>query len=283
MNYPSTLACTFFILTVSITNAAQKTLQSFVESGIVSAQIISTGDHEGECLIVKARNQTDSSIDMIVLAGSIFLSVDSAQQDIIITQDTELRLAANQSGDFPLVGFCCQSQNSAPSPHAAFTFGPSATGELQQTAQFLNAHRDLPLSEQQHAIWVLSDCHPLSSIDQSNESTAELSSFVSQVLNLPKPWYSTHHRSSALQMFHPEVESVTGTMQFLVDDYDMVTVTIVNSSGRLIKILLDESIYGPGTYDFPMRVVTDSWPKDEYTVEFESKTKGKLASYQFTI
>lgn len=275
----------FVLLTfiVQPSQAEVQAIEQLLSSGKLLLRITSLGNHKEECIQVVATNNSTEALFTRIEPGRIMLSADANIQDIIITHEMIIALAPRDQVIKQAFGFCCQSQNSGPEFDGIYALGPMSTGVLLETANYLNRHRELRQEAQQHAIWVMSDCAPISSISQFSKPEQELVAFVSDALGLPKPWYTTDHAPSADALFSTKVNRIRGEMAFKVHNYDKVSVTIIDAEHRVIKTVLSPTVYGPGDYDLPLDLFVNFWEAGEYQVLLKGERQGEIGSYAFSI
>ncbi len=263
--------------------AEVQTIDKLLSSGQLLLSISSLGGHSENCIELVASNTSSNALFTRIEPGRVLLSNDPNAQDIIITQEVIIALAPRGEVIKQAYGFCCQSQNSGPSFGSEYAIGKMSNGQLLEVAKYLNRNRSLDQDAQQHAIWVMSDCAPVSSISQFTPNENALVAFVSESLGLPKPWYKTDHRPSADALFSAKVDRIRGQMAFSVSQYDRISVVIMNANNQTIKTVLSPTVFGPGSYDLPLDLFVNFWESGNYNVVFEGEKTGLIDSYAFTI
>lgn len=263
--------------------AEVQAIEKLLSSGKLLLSISSLGGHSEKCIQVVASNTSSDTLFTRIEPGRVLLSNDPNAQDIIVTQEMIIALAPKDEVTKQAYGFCCQSQNSGPSFGNGYALGQMSTGQLLDVAKYLNRNRELDQDAQQHAIWVMSDCAPVSSISQFTPDEKGLVAFVSEALDLPKPWYKTDHRTSADALFSTKVDRIRGEMPFSVRDYDKISVIIMDANNRIVKTVLSPTVYGPGEYDLPLDLFVNFWDSGDYNVIFKGEKEGNIGTYSFTI
>jgi len=277
------LTCFAMLCAASSANAEVQAINQLLSSGKLLLEISSLGGHSQNCIQVVATNTSSEALFTRIEPGRVLLSQNPNEQDIVVTQEMIIALAPKDAVTKQAFGFCCQSQNNGPSFGSEYSFGPMSSGQLLQVANYLNQHRELNYDAQQHAIWVMSDCAPVSSISQFTPAENELVSFVSEALGIPKPWYKTDHRPMADALFSPKVDRIRGSMSFRVNGYDKINVFIIDENNRIVKTVLPATSYGPGDYNLPIDLFVNFWQSGDYNVIFEGEEQGNIGSYAFTI
>ncbi|MEX2597437.1 MAG: hypothetical protein WEC59_10960 [Salibacteraceae bacterium] len=261
---------------------ANSSIESLLESGDLYLTFESKGRHSGSCIRVIAENMGDEFILTTIAPGRKLAAANEASQDIIITQEVILALSPNQVIQRDIFGFCGQSQNRNPEYESRYYLGAMADSRTIKIATYLNKHRLIPESDQQAAIWVSTDCHPLSSINRINQEGLDLIKYTASVYGMPSPWYSTEHAQTVDQLFSAKVNRVYGEIPFQITQSDMIHIVIIDDSGRIMKRLISAK-YGPGKYTLPVDLMVHNWPSGAYNVQFESKNHGTFADYSFNI
>lgn len=260
-----------------------KSLDRLLQEGKIELELIGSGGHSEECITLRATNLSDVFLISRLEPGRTLLPEDESEQSIIVTQELIFAVQANQTVEKQVFGFCFQSLDAGPSSGSLFALGALAEGSLFAVAEYLNQNQDLPGSVQQEAIWVVSDCHPLSSIHASTEASVALADFVADQLGLEKPWYTTDHAKTVDQLFTEQIERLYGDIPFDVEDYLALTITIRNDQGRIVKRLIRSTNYGPGHYTQPIDLQVKYWPQGEYAIRFEEDSGALLEEKTFEL
>ncbi|HAQ70868.1 hypothetical protein N9A49_00620 [Salibacteraceae bacterium] len=284
MIYRFIILCAILIFSFSIPARAEvQAIEHLLISGKLNLDISSLGSHRENCIRVIATNLSNEALFTRIEPGRILVSNDINVQDIIVTQEMIIALAPKDEVTKQAFGFCCQNQNSGPSEGTNFKLGKMSSYGLLDIAKYLNKHRELNGDVQQHAIWVMSDCSPISSISQYDEESQELVRMISDNLGVKAPWYITEHRLSADQLFSKKVDRIRGKMDFKVSEYDKIKVIVMDQNNRVIKIILSPTVYGPGNYQLPLDLFVNFWESGDYNVVFQGEKGDVIGSYDFTI
>ncbi len=249
---------------------ANTSIESLLESGALALEIQAKGGHEGRCLRVHASNTSDAFFVTRLEPGRLLIAGDATQQDILLTEEVIIALSPAQEMERSIQGFCYQSSDASPQEGTRFYLGQMTDPFTMKTANYLNAHRDIPLGTQQAAVWMLSDCHPMSAIDRKTAESNALVDFMSELLHLPKPWYTTEHLKTVDQLYSPRVLRVYGEIPFEVITYTVMQVAVIDPTGKVVNQLMRGVPYGPGQYTMPLDLRVDHWPSGAYEVQLRS-------------
>ncbi|MEQ9188522.1 MAG: hypothetical protein RLP15_12365 [Cryomorphaceae bacterium] len=258
-------------------------LDDLIEKGIVQLNFSGNGGHTEDCITLRASNLGSEFLTTRIEPGRTLIAADAHEQNIVVTQELILAMQPNQVLERQVYGFCYQSLDAGPAFGSEFTLGAVDQGTLAKVADFLNRHRDIPSATQQEAIWVVSDCHPLSSIHSYDEATEALANYVADVLGLEKPWYTTDHVKTVDALFTRQIERVYGEIPFDVGSYATLTISILDQNGRVMKRLVRATRYGPGQYTQPVDIQVRNWPAGEYAVRFEEDQQGLVKEETFVL
>ncbi|NQV51939.1 MAG: hypothetical protein HQ500_02085 [Flavobacteriales bacterium] len=272
-----------FVVQVQPLLADPSSLDELVESGIVQLTFTGNGGHTENCVTLHATNLGSEFLTTRLEPGRTLIASDKGEQNIVITQELILAMHPDQTIERQVFGFCFQSLDAGPGFGSSFTLGPTHQGSLQKVAAFLNRHRDIPGYTQQEAIWVVSDCHPLSSIHAYDDATEALALFVADALGLEKPWYTTDHVKTVDELFTRQVQRIYGEIPFQVAAYSTLEITILDQNGRVMKRLVRSTNYGPGNYTQPIDLQVRNWPQGEYAIRFEEAKEGVVKEEVFEL
>jgi hypothetical protein len=139
-----------------------------------------------------------------------------------------------------------------------------ADSNLVALACFLNKH-DFPVDAALAAVWVVSDNHPVSSIESDNpEQVRELREFVSKLKGVEVPWYSSEYIKSEDVLFTGITTTIKGDLAIYIPHNCMVSICIADSEGRIISVLDKNVLFNPGTYRFTFTLHVSDWKSGKY-------------------
>ena len=219
----------------------------------------SLGGYSGYCVEVSIQNMSNDSIFLFVEAGRRLIAKDSVFQDILVAKNEKIALPPMGAKKTIVYGFCCQSGDLSPVIDAEYLIGFMAPQTWLIFANFIN---DNAFSDRsvQHAIWVLSNGHPVSSITNEKEQDWQLRNKVCELIGYEDPWYSIFYVTDSTMVFTNRIERVTGEIPFYVKNNSSISVRLINERGHLVRILQQPSIYGPGEYFYSVDINVRGWP-----------------------
>jgi hypothetical protein len=259
----------FFIplyLSAEKTSREYKSIEELVNNGKISAKIEGTGSYQEDCINLHLENTTKDTIFILIEPGRRLISEDSVYQDILILKSYEIIVSPLASLFLKVYGFCCQSSHSAPKIGALFSIGKMAPEKWVKLAEYTNG-KNFPPGALQHAVWVISDDHPISSIHHDKaDKVYELKKFVANLKNIELPWYSLTFEKDTSRLFSGRAEKLWGTIDYRVKNNTVISINIRDSNGTVVKELIKEVAKGPGTYRYRIELSVTNWPKGEYSV-----------------
>lgn len=255
------------LISATSDRAARKyiSIQQAYDAGAIKLKITGTGGYSGNCLEMEISNTLRDSGFYRLEAGRRLASDDSTLQDILVTKELHIPLAAGEKKHFSLFGFCCQLHHHAPAPKSTYSVGKMAKYDLVALAQFLN-EKSYSTSAMQYAVWVISDNNPLSSVIADNmDSISSLREMVGKIKHIEVPWYSLEYLPDNSQLFSGEHCVLTGTLKYAINTNAIVNISVYDSYGQLVKTICDAPA-NPDTYVLPLRLDVRGWQKGKYYV-----------------
>jgi hypothetical protein len=234
------------------------------KKGLINLSILGKGGHTAECIGLEIVNRYPDTLFLKIEPGRQLVSEDTLVQDILITRKEKFFLAAGKKKALNIYGFCCESSRSSPVDSSLFSVGHMADPNLVALACFLNEH-DFPVDAALAAVWVISDNHPVSSIDSDNpEQVKELREFVSKLKGVEVPWYSSEYIKSEDVLFTGITTTIKGDLAIYIPHNCMVSICIADSEGRIVGVLDENVLFNPGTYRFTFTLHVSDWKRGKY-------------------
>lgn len=230
----------------------------------VEVKIKSLGGYSGECVVFDFKNLTPDSLFVKLEPGRRLVAKDSVFQDIFIVKEKKLVVPPMASMKQTGYGFCCQSHDRSPARDSAFDVGYMAPPEWVRLADTISRY-DFPPQAIQHAVWVISNNHPIGSIAcNDDKQVKKLLATVAAIKQVDIPWYAVYYKPDSVQLFSGRPDRLVGHVDCYLKKDGIVTITIRNKNGRLMKTLLNRSAQGVGEFDYALDVDVSRWPKGEY-------------------
>ncbi len=241
-------------------------IETHLKNHSLSTHIIGTGGHQEECIDFNIKNLKKDTLFILIEPGRRLVSLDSTLQDILIIKKYEIILPPLVSIIIKGYGFCCQSSNRSPRINSKFNIGFMASETWIRLAEFVDKHH-FPANAVQHAVWVMSNNHPISSIhNEKPEIVFELKKFVAELKKQELPWYSLTFKQDTSQLFSNVPEKLWGTINYRVKHQTIISINIRNSKGEIVTTLVERVAKSPGNYSAAINLPVKNWPKGNYTI-----------------
>ncbi|SFT87795.1 hypothetical protein SAMN05216474_2851 [Lishizhenia tianjinensis] len=245
-------------------------LQEAIDKGMVEAKFLSTGDYSGTSINIKIKWLKGRKVPLTITHGTQFLSEDEGDQDIFILEDQDIFVKSNEEETFPLIGYCCQASNSAPSENSSFKMSKASSKDLLSLADFCNGKR-LDNHSKQAAIWAISDDHSLSDIhDIDNPIVKNLRKKVAEIKHVEDNWYSTvtEYEMDENRNISRQPVEVKGDLEYEFKRAGKLSYAVYDADDKLIKHLGDGlPITRPGSYSFGFNLKVEGWTPGKYSVK----------------
>lgn len=259
-------------------NAQNKSLSQALAEGLVTLQAEGLGGHAGECLQATVTNVGKRPLRVVLGPGMVFQSQDTTLQDLLVVDNEEYLLAANQKRSFKLVGYCCEMYRGGPGTGAVFQLVNQSNDKLSQVASYLykNYLDKNPMAQQ--AVWSVSDNADLSAVwDRAQpEKSKKLIEFLAQLTGRPVPWYRSEYAKAAPgpQMAKRPMMMIEADWEFTLPENDSLTLAVFNDAGEQVDVLMTNKLYSSGIYTFTFSYKTNRLPKGVYWFRMRGKKLG---------
>jgi hypothetical protein len=174
------------------TSSNEYTLKDALLKKLVTVQVYNNtkSSHYGQPILLQVANLKNYPIKLKVEKGSLFEPDLPQYQTIIISNDQQMPLAANQEkSSYLLYGFCVESHDAAPgSKKISYQLGKKAEPKVCSMVDFISKENLQGSYEGQNAVWVLVNNQSLDNvIGFDTLSTNKLHKFMSKLTGKPMP------------------------------------------------------------------------------------------------
>ncbi len=239
------------------------TIAECLENKFIKTKVRGLGGYQEECIALEIQNISNKDINIVLEPGRRLVSIDTNIQDILIVKEFIVLVKVGQKKEILGYGFCCQASKGGPRGGAKFHIGDLATENLVKLAKVINKN-NFPPSAVQHAIWVLSDGHSLSSVCAQNDDIKALEETLADILGIELPWYKITYMQDTALVFSDRPENVFVKFQFYIKNNSLVTINVRNKQGKVMTTLEKAVPLSPGTYSRDLKFDVVSWPKGKY-------------------
>lgn len=241
-------------------------IEELLNRGLLSVMLSSKGGYQEDCMQIVLRSNSPDTLHTAIEPGRRLIAEDSVYQDILIVKEQLITLLPRETKTISSYGFCCQSSDASPAKGSKFRLGYMAPPEWVRLAQLINKN-SYPPEAIQHAIWVLSDNHDISSIhsDNINEIQA-LRELTAEIKGVKLPWYTLTYVKDTAHVFSNKAERVFGNFDYYVQNNGMVSIIVKTPDGRVVKKLVNNAASNPGTYTYYLNMDVSQLPKGTYLI-----------------
>jgi hypothetical protein len=241
-------------------------IEELVNKGLLSVMLNSKGGYQEDCMQIVLRSNSPDTLRTAIEAGRRLIADDSIYQDILIVKEQLITLLPRETKTIAAYGFCCQSSDAAPAKGSKFRLGYMAPPAWVRLTQLINKN-SYPPEAIQHAVWVLSDNHDISSVhsDNINEIQA-LRELTAEIKGVKLPWYTLTFVKDTARLFSNKAERVFGNFDYYLQNNGMVSIIVKTTDGRVVKKLVNGAASNPGTYTYYLDMDVSQLPKGTYTI-----------------
>jgi hypothetical protein len=241
-------------------------VEKLISNNSISAEIIGLGGYQENCISFDLRNTTSDTLHVWIEPGRRLISDDSTLQDILLVKESKIELLPNERKNLHGYGFCCEASMHAPGPKSVFSIGTMAPTPWVKLADVINKN-NFPPEAIQHAVWVFSNNHALSSVaDDNTPATDLLRRTIASIKGIEMPWYSIRYEKDTAMLFSGRPEKVYGTLEYYLKTNAIVTINVRNKNGTLVATLMKAMAHNPGKYLFDVDLPVKNWQKGSYEI-----------------
>ncbi len=132
--------------------------------------------------------------------------------------------------------------------------------------------------------WLLSDGHSIASMGAMDSSAADtLRRVVSRLSGQPPPQYSLRYLDDEGRVCSGRPETITRAMPYTVSAGTVFTAVVLDGRGRVVQVLYDRVLLGPGHYLVPLQVAVLGWPPGTYAIHAYSPDRAGVQRMPFTL
>lgn len=257
------------ILVGSATSEDALDLHQAVKSGQVGMVSRSSGEYQGEAVVIEIENRTDRTQKLLLPAGTLFKADSEPDQDIIVVQEQYIALGPRERSTWMVRGYCSQMDDSSPEEGSQFTM---VMTEREDLKKLIEKCKGINYDDEmlQQAVWSVTDLEPVSSIysDEPSESTA-LRQAVAEITGLENPWYQTRNRYSVAEDRSIQMDpvEVSGEIHYKSKKGEIIAAELWGPGNEKIAALGDgRRSPVDGNMHFTFKLKIEGYPKGIYLV-----------------
>lgn len=223
-------------------------LDQGLQSGVITLNANGNdgSTHYLKPLQITMQNRTNKKVVIRINSGYRFISLDSATQDIISTQEELLTLNPNERQNVSLSGMCIQHHNAAPGAGDVFHFGGYAQRPLYRMARSIDSANWQNIQAQQ-AMWLLSDGGELTDIyTYGDDEEWKILETVALISGKPLPDKKEFMTEQAER--HQIKAELRGGFKFKFSKKVPIHIALFNSQGIVLQEIYRETA-SPGSHE----------------------------------
>jgi hypothetical protein len=259
MKYIIIIICSLFAIRVS---ATEITLAEAIKNKNVECVITgnSASTHYFKPIKIKIKN-LKSGITIRIDYGLIFNAIDTAYQDIVVTQQMMAELKPGQSKTLEIYGMCIKEHNSAPADEVSYKAGSVTDGDLKKMSLFIEQKKYFNQCAQQ-AVWVIRgsrDINELCGFD--GDGWEDIVKFTASLLNVAVPERPKEEDYQRNYYTRPTKHVIKGSFTIEWPQECKATVGIFNKQGIIVREIYNNPKHPAGlqkvSYEFDASQFTD--------------------------
>ena len=216
-------------------------IEDAAKKGLIKLSIRGKGGFTGDVIEMKIKNLTNKKLDLKVEAGRILDSKKNNEQDILVTQEQEFFVNANQLKTLNVFGMCCQAHNSSPQNNSVYSVGKLADSSLIKLACFIDKNKQYSNYNAQQAVWTISDTNSLASISGGEKDiVTALRNFVSKITGRAIPAYDITYLQESENNVIGRATKIEGIFDYSVPVNGKVTIGIYDINGHLVQLFFKD-------------------------------------------
>lgn len=265
--YITLTALALIILASNIPTDPYRSILELHEKKLIGISGVGRGGYNSTCISLMYNNPKTDTLFARVEPGTIFISDDASQQDILVTRGDQFVAHPKSSGEMVAWGYCCRATRAAPKQGNKFSHIKEAQDTLLRLAQYLSTNF-YSIDAEQHAVWVISNGNPVASIPEgAKRENVPLRKKVCGLIGQEYPWYTIEYVKSDMP-FSGNPQRIYGEIAYQIATSCLVDVVLYREDGTKLKTLMQGMPAQPGrrTYWFDEKNIFSKG--ETYTLKF---------------
>jgi hypothetical protein len=246
-------------------------LDKAIKSGLVKIQASGNSEstHYLKPMILEFYNPKNTSVEINVEPGWIFIAGDTSYQNLIVTDEIFVQINPNGKKKVEIWAMCIEDDDRAPSTDVVYKMDKLAEPNLLGLVQMI-AKNNWHNSEAQHAVWAMACNSPVEDIAGYNTAMVqELQKYVctKKGIELPPPPAEDdyeHNYDYARSNFKREIG---GWFEFDFPKKSEVHVAMFDANGILVRELYNNKEVAPGFHKIEFAFDATVYNDDKYYIK----------------
>ncbi|CAN5413787.1 hypothetical protein BH09BAC1_BH09BAC1_17710 [soil metagenome] len=260
---------------LSLFSATPIGLKDAIAKGYITVTAVGEGGFTGKVMALNIESLTKKELTIDIPVGLTLDSEDDGMQDLIITDDRQLVLAAGTKRKVVVNAMCIQPSNGSPSMGSSYLLGAMAGDTLLKLVQYLalkNYQDDLG----QSAVWTIINKDGLENVYGSDPAKLkDLVIYMNKLTGKPLPWYNKEKAPPAAgQVFNQEPAVVHAAFEFTLAMAGTAKLAVYDEAGEMVFLIKDNMMVKSGKSVMKFRFEVRGYEKAKYYVRLH--LNGKL-------
>lgn len=243
------LIATVILSVFTLANTEVTTHISEIRNHQVSCRVFGNENstHYDKPILIELKNSGNRSVKVQIPAGTIFQSLDSIIQDMIILEDVELWVGVGDKRSLALNAMCIQPSHRAPGSESQYVYSDKTNDKLNRTIAFITREK-IDRATAQEAIWtVINQPNRIELSGWNADQINEVGVFLAELLHLPTPEPVTKD-DPRLYSAPVRRAKVSANFSFYFPEMKDVRVALFDRNGILQRELYKRDGAAPGEY-----------------------------------
>lgn len=250
-------------------------LKEAIAQGLISVKAVGEGGYTGKVMALEIVSLHKKDLLVDVPAGLQLHSEDSSIQDLIITEDRQLELAAGTKRKLIINAMCIQPHNGSPYESSVYSLGTMANDTMVKLAQYIATKRyqdDMG----QSAVWAMVNNEGLENVYGADPARLkDLLDYMNQITGKPLPWYNKEKAPPPPgQVYTQEPAIIHANFEFKLAMAGTARLAIYNGAGEVVYVIKDNMMVKSGKSTMKFRIEVRGYEVGKYFVRLE--LNGKL-------
>lgn len=263
---------------VSLIEATAETgigLKDALAKGWITVNALGEGGYTGKVMALEITSKHKKDLTVDIPAGLQLTSEDTTIQDLIITEDRQLVLAAGTKRKVILNAMCIEPHQGSPYASSAYLLGAMAGDTLLKLVRYLhtkNYQDDLG----QSAVWALINKEGLENVYGNDPvKLKDLVQYMHTLTGKPLPWYHKEKLAPPPgQVYSQEPAIIHANFEFALAMAGTAKLAIYNEAGETVYVIKDNMMVKSGKSTMKFRIEVRGYEAGKYYVRLH--LNGKL-------
>lgn len=239
---------------IAISGTIKTTLKSAMAKELVKVSALKAeGSYNEKGLSLKIDNKSKETLEISVDPALIFQPEDTAYQDLMIAGNERTTIAPGASRQLMLQSYCAKSYARGPLKGLVFRYQKQGDSNMIKVMDYVRKN-GINNESAQHAVWVLTNKHDLSSvyIRGQDEASRKLVAYMAGLLHQELPPYFRQYNINTTPgqpVFVKKTLKIFALFQWQLDQPKNLTLAVYDSSGRQVDKMFENKAFKKGGYE----------------------------------